>query len=180
MAFEANLWGWMRDFHAPDLHQERVENAVGNATPDVEGQIGVSHYHLELKVLRDKSVSGKDDIQGRLKFEVGQREWGQKRWSVGGTSYLVVEGFSQDIYMIPGAFLLTLPRLGMVKTRELQALSWWYCEKKNPEIRAALYGALRKSAAAHRWVDERFRLDPQLLAASLPPAVHPALSGSAS
>lgn len=180
MAFEASLWKWLGEYRSLDMHQERVENSVGQSTPDVEGQIGVSHYHLELKILRDKKTNGIDDTAGRLKFEVGQREWSQKRWSVGGTAYIVVQGFSDDIYMIPGAFALSLERLGMVKTRTLQSLSWWHCDHKNPEIRAGFYNALRKSAAAHRWVEERFQHDPQLLKASLPPVLHPALTGSAS
>lgn len=174
---ETTFWGWVKDFRAADLHQERVENASNRATPDVEGQIGSSHYHLELKVLHDRVIRNREE-EGRIKFEVGQRDWAQKRWSVGGTAYILIGGFREDVYLIPGAFALVLPRLGMVKTSFLLDLCWWFCEKKNPETRADLYGALRKSAAAHRWAADRLQQDQRLREASLPPAVHPVVSGS--
>lgn len=141
----------------------------------MEGQIGLAHFNVELKILRDQGFRNREE-QGRLKFEIGQREWGQRRWHVGGTSYCLVQAFHEDLYLIPGAFLMALPLRGMVKTSYLQDLSWWFTERKNPEERVGLYKALSLPIAARRWVDRRVLLDPLLREAATPAAVHPVLS----
>jgi hypothetical protein len=174
---ESSLWKWLKeqDPLEPRLHQERVENSAGSATPDVEGQIGGAHFSLELKIFRDPTIRNREE-QGRIKFEIGQREWGQKRWHVGGTSYCLVQAFHEDLYLIPGAFLMALPLRGVVKTSYLQDLSWWFTEKKNPQERYGLYSALGKPNAAHQWVAQRLLTDQQLREAATPADVHPVLS----
>lgn len=178
MASESSVWKWLREFNAPDrdLDQQRIENSAGSGTPDVEGQYGPTHFHMELKVLRTRTTRNREE-QGILKFEVGQREWSEKRWRVGGNAYTLIQGFNDDLYLIPGAFILSLKRIGTVKTSTLQSLSWWFCAKKNPEERDGLYRSLRKSNAAHIWARERLETDQQLREASQPPPLHPALLG---
>lgn len=177
MPTESSLWKWLREQDDPRIDQERVENAANKSTPDVEGQFLRSHFHLELKVLHDQNVKSGEET-GRIKFEVGQRDWGQRRWAAGGNTYVLAQGFNEDLYLIPGAFLLALPRVGVVKTAFLQSLSWWFCDRKNPEERVRMYGALRKTAAVRHWVDLRLQHDQPLREASRPHAVHPSLSDS--
>lgn len=177
MPTESSLWKWLREQDDPRIDQERVENAANKSTPDVEGQFCRAHFHLELKVLHDQGIKNKEET-GRIKFEVGQRDWGQRRWAAGGNAFVLAQGFREDLYLIPGAFLLSLPRVGVVKTASLLSLSWWFCDKKNPEERVRLYEALRKTTAVRLWVDQQLQRDPQLREASRPHAVHPSLSDS--
>lgn len=175
MPTEASLWKWLREFNDPVFDQERVENAAAHSTPDVEGQFGDAHFHLELKVLHKRTVRNMEE-QGILKFEVGQREWGQRRWSVGGSTYLLVQGFDEDLYLIPGAYLLALPRIGTVKTSYLRELSWWFCLKKNPDHRRKLYHAIQKVQPVRQWVIQTLDSQPDLRQACTPHPIHPAFA----
>lgn len=177
MANESALWKWMKavELGPKQLHMSRVENSAAAATPDVEGQYGSGgHFHVELKVLHDqKNVGdGKDFSKetGILKFQVGQREWGEARWKVGGASWVLCEGFRGDLYLIPGAFLLALPRIGTVKSAFLEHLSYWSTDgiMKKPADRLALFDALRSPGLARDWVEERLQRDPRLRSASQP------------
>ena len=179
MANESALWKWMSNAGAPPrpgLHMQRVENLLGVAGPDVEGQCGPGgHFHVELKVLYDQAnvTEGKkpdySQETGRLKFRQGQREWGRARWDAGGVTYALIEGFRQDLYLIPGAYLMALERIGPVKTAFLRSLSvpslmsW---EKKSPHLREELFFILSRAEAVREGVEARLQHDPQLLEAS--------------
>ena len=180
MANESALWKWMSaagEPPRPGLHMQRVENTLAVAGPDVEGQIGPGgHFHVELKVLYDQAgvqfVDRKPDYgqeTGRLKFRQGQREWGRARWEAGGVSYALIEGFRQDLYLIPGAYLMALERISTVKTGYLRSLcvpslrSW---DKKSPDLRDELFFILSRAEAVREGVDRRLQHDPQLREAS--------------
>jgi hypothetical protein len=167
MANESALWKWFKGkLPMAGLHMERVENVVALSTPDVEGQLFEHHFHIELKVLRDRTYIGKPNEGGRLKFQVGQREWAAKRWEVGGTSWIMIQGFT-EIYMIPGALAMAMERIGTAKTAFLRELSY-KTVPITPMGRSELYAVLRNPHGARAWVAETLRLDPQLLAKARP------------
>lgn len=170
MAIESQLWKSMRDApaaRADDIHMHRIENSVGRAMPDVEGQAGYGHFHIELKVLRDITYIGTKNESGRLKFQIGQREWAQKRWAVGGISYVMIEGFHSDVYMVPGAYAMKFDRLGTVKTALLQDLC---CMSflKSPDSWDSLFALLRRPEVIRGHVQARLLSDPQLAKACEP------------
>lgn len=115
---EGILWDWFKrhpDYHTDRLHAQRVENVVGKATPDIEGCYSGGSFHLETKLLHQprKKIAG-----GEIRFEPGQREWGQKRWLAGGRSYGLI-GCVERVWLIPGLFLPSLPQRGAVTHADL-------------------------------------------------------------
>lgn len=118
MARESTLWDWLKN-NTPKwpLHMSRVENLVSRAYPDVEGVAQGSAFWLETKVLQKLR---KDGSAGTIKFEPGQREWGQARWNAGGAAYALV-GSGRRVFLIPGLFLPSLPERGVVTNDELAA-----------------------------------------------------------
>lgn len=124
MADESLLWDWLRraePIYGNRLHMGRVENIVTKSYPDVEGVIFghnasvAGAFQLETKMLHNIR---KTTDSGEIRFEVGQREWGFKRWMAGGCSYALV-GAKDRVWLIPGAFLLSLPLRGLVSFTEL-------------------------------------------------------------
>ena len=110
---EGILWDWFKrhpDYSTPKLHAQRVENVVGKATPDIEGCYDGGAFHLETKMLHQprKRIAG-----GEIRFEPGQREWGQKRWLAGGRAYGLI-GCVERVWLVPGLFLPSLPQRGAV------------------------------------------------------------------
>jgi hypothetical protein len=110
---EGILWDWFKrhpDYGTDHLHAQRVENVVGKATPDIEGCRRGGAFHLETKMLHQprKRIAG-----GEIRFEQGQREWGQKRWMAGGRAYALI-GCVERVWLIPGLFLPSLPQRGAV------------------------------------------------------------------
>lgn len=177
MASESALWKWLRELKLPSLDMERVENSAAGGTPDVDGQFGPIGFKIELKILHDKGEKNREET-GRIKFEIGQREWGQNRWKIGGSSYVLVQGFSEDLYLIPGYFAPALPKVGVVKTSYLRRLSWWFCDQKSPEERLKMIAAIGKAQSAHHWVTEELQRDPQLHEACLLHDVHHLLTSA--
>ena len=177
MANESALWKWLNEFHHPRVQMDRIENSLGRSIPDVEGQIMASHFHLELKCLHGQAglkslAKGKIDYAeetGILKFQIGQREWAYKRWQIGGIAYILIEGFRGDLYLIPGAYAISLKRIGPVKTALLYDLAVWSCQKnKNPEDRIDLFATLIEAEAQRQKVEDRLQRDPLLRSASQP------------
>lgn len=123
MARESELWDWLKlhpaakDGTCMDLHMERVENIVGKATPDVEGCYKGGTFQLETKVLHQIRKSG---ASGEIRFEKGQREWGQRRWLAGGPSYALIAS-PDRVWLVPGLFLPSLPLRGPVTYAEMDA-----------------------------------------------------------
>lgn len=125
---EGILWDWLKRHPAAkdnstDLHWQRVENVVGKATPDIEGCYCGGAFHLETKLLHQprKTIAG-----GEIRFEQGQREWGQKRWLAGGAAYALI-GCVSRVWLVPGLFLPSLPLRGAVGHAALDSrciLSW--------------------------------------------------------
>lgn len=158
---EGILWDWFKrhpDYSTPNLHAQRVENVVGKATPDIEGCYRSGAFHLETKMLHQprKRIAG-----GEIRFEQGQREWGQKRWLAGGRAYALI-GCTSRVWLIPGLFLPSLPLRGAVThadldkrcvlTREM-ALDLQDTPRRDAATLAVLYGFLAdpgRAAAAAR------------------------------
>jgi hypothetical protein len=112
---EGILWDWIKRHpdvasNSLDIHMQRVENVVGKATPDIEGCYRRGAFHLETKMLHQerKTIDG-----GELRFEQGQREWGQRRWLAGGMAYALI-GAKERVWLVPGLFLPSLPLRGPV------------------------------------------------------------------
>ena len=106
-----------------DLHMERVENLLGKATPDIEGCFKGGCFQLEAKLLHQERKSG---LSGEIRFEKGQREWGQRRWLAGGASYALI-GSKERVWLVPGLFLPSLPLRGPLAHSELDlrcVLAW--------------------------------------------------------
>ncbi len=117
---EGILWEWFKrhpHYTTDRLHAQRVENVVGKATPDIEGCYDSGAFHLETKLLHQprKTFAG-----GEIRFELGQREWGQKRWLAGGRAFGLI-GCQTRVWLIPGLFLPSLPQRGAVTHEALDA-----------------------------------------------------------
>ena len=153
---EGILWDWFKrhpDYGTDDLHAQRVENVVGKATPDIEGCRRGGAFHLETKMLHQprKRIAG-----GEIRFEQGQREWGQKRWLAGGRAYALI-GCVERVWLIPGLFLPSLPQRGAVThdaldkrcilTREM-ALTLQGLPRRDSATLAVMFDLLADPAAA--------------------------------
>jgi len=98
---ESSLWAWLRDGTKdlrPELHLTRIENLVGEGTPDVEGWYA-NQFWCELKALTRKP--------GLIDSEVSQEQirWHRRRWQAGGRSWFLIQlGSSHRAvrFLIPG------------------------------------------------------------------------------
>jgi hypothetical protein len=106
MAREARLWSWLskaRQGLREELHIGRVENAVGSGMPDVEGQVKRGQqFWIELKSCKRPA---NETTPLRFKFQKGQPEWIERRISVGGYVWLLLQvgqGASRAIYLVHG------------------------------------------------------------------------------
>lgn len=92
MAYESNLASWLRQqvkplLAAKRLHLCRVENLVLPGYPDIEGCLDGKAFHIELKgTLRPKNPG----TPIRVKWQPGQKPWLKKRWSVGGSCFVLI------------------------------------------------------------------------------------------
>lgn len=125
MAYERNLWMWLREQAKPmlaakRLHLCRVENSVGPGYPDVEGCLDGHNFHLELKgALRP--ANPKSPIG--MTWQPNQKPWLKKRWSVGGSCFALIRvGKGREIrrYMVRGD---QVGELGILTEPELDELS---------------------------------------------------------
>jgi hypothetical protein len=89
MAYEKNLWGWMRDHKRtmPDLELDRVENPCMRGMSDANGIYSGSEFWAELKGAR-RPVRPTT----RLRFELSewQVNWLHRRWRAGGRVWVYV------------------------------------------------------------------------------------------
>lgn len=77
-----HVWAPLRDNFkklAPSIHLVRLENSVGNGTPDTNGCIYEREFWIELKVARGNKVE----------LTSLQASWLEKRASVGGSAWVL-------------------------------------------------------------------------------------------
>lgn len=113
---EKNLWQWLKNGadSLEDIHMQRIENVVKKNTPDVEGTYKKRSFVIELK-----SINKVYEL--RKKLTAGQAMFLYKRWSVGGSAWLLVEVEGLRRYLIPGLYAVEL--LYPVKEKTLAVLS---------------------------------------------------------
>lgn len=125
MPYERNLWDWLREQSRPllakrSLHLCRVENMVMAGYPDVEGCLNGMPFHIELKgALRPANP----ETPIRTKWQPGQKPWLKKRWTVGGSCFLLMrvgKGREIKLYMIRGDQVGTV---GEITESELDKMS---------------------------------------------------------
>lgn len=137
---ECALWAWFKKARkeVPDLHMCRIENAVMSGMPDVEGHWkGCGQFWLELKsAARPK----KSDTPIRFKIRDAQIAWLNRRWSLGGYAYWLIQvgsGFDRTIYLVPGLHGWSLQK-GVTETRlsELACAAFSkHCSQKDILVR---------------------------------------------
>jgi len=170
---EGILWDWLKrhpDFSSPKFHAQRVENVVGKATPDIEGCYDGGSFHLETKLLHQprKRIAG-----GEIRFERGQREWGQKRWLAGGRSYALI-GCVERVWLVPGLFLPSLPERGAVthETLDRRCILTRACPavpRRDAATVRALYDLLARPTVAGAYADLLAEATPGIDAIALSP-----------
>lgn len=112
---ESSLWGWLRDGTSDCewLHMHRVENSAEEGCPDVEGcgrpdALGVNPgrtFWCELKSLDRPKRPSTPVMRMPRHISPGQVNWLERRWSVGGSAWLLVgvgEGRARARYLIQG------------------------------------------------------------------------------
>lgn len=115
---EQSLWDWLykafRKLH--DIDWQRVENAVGSGTPDVEVCFRSVSFWIELKIAEPYKT--KDAF--KVKFRPLQVPWLTRRTNRGGRAFVLIrEG--RDTYLIPGEHAHLVD--GPVDRQAAQALS---------------------------------------------------------
>jgi len=136
MAYEQNLWDWLRMGIRPllaskRLHICRVENMVMTGYPDVEGCLDGKNFHLELK---GSLRPARPATPVRTKWQPGQKPWLKKRWSVGGSCFAFIRvGKGHEIrrYLIRGD---QVDEIGEVPESRLDELSLTHYDVSGPEI----------------------------------------------
>jgi penicillin-binding protein-related factor A (putative recombinase) len=86
---EANLWKWLskvKKHYKEDLHLTRLENLVGNGTPDVEGCLCGRQFWIELKCIPKRTNS-----LLRIRFQPSQIPWMQRRQRAGGHVFVLLQ-----------------------------------------------------------------------------------------
>lgn len=103
---ETALWKWLRGaisdiVNKNELHWQRIENAIDNDTPDVEGCFKGVSFVIELKTVERVA-------QLKQKLTPGQALFLHSRWMAGGSSWLLVQvGHGLQAprrYLLPGNF----------------------------------------------------------------------------
>jgi hypothetical protein len=115
MTRENRLWAWLskaKPSYREALHMTRVENSVGQGTPDVEGQLhgalakvgpNGGSFWIELKVAERPKRA---DANVRVKFQPYQVPWLTRRDRAGGNAHLLIQvgsGRGASRYLVPAA-----------------------------------------------------------------------------
>ena len=110
MASERSLWTRIRDTAIPELRYkkhrvdlQRLENAVGQGHPDVEGCIDGAQVWLELK---SEGRPARPTTRIRPKTRESQSIWHRERTEAGSRCHWVLlqvgEGRKAFLYLLPG------------------------------------------------------------------------------
>lgn len=114
MSRESSLWDWLKKARhelGPALDMNRVENAVEEGTPDVEGYLNIptakgvggveGQFWLELKAEERPARNGPI----RFKVRDKQIEWINRRWEIGANAFWLVQvgsGSERRLFLAPG------------------------------------------------------------------------------
>ncbi len=82
---ESSLWQWLSKASLPKLHMQRIENAAGVGTPDVEGCLDGDCFWIELKVAETANGLVRVHITPEQVFFL------QTRKRAGGSAMLLVQ-----------------------------------------------------------------------------------------
>lgn len=98
---ERALWRWLREGtrDVPGARLQRVENALGRSTPDVEGTVGTGGFWVELKRCARPPKRGGTPV--RFRFQPGQSDWLLTRWGLDRGAWLLCQ-VDRDRYLMPG------------------------------------------------------------------------------
>jgi len=103
---ETSLWDWLKKaklHFRKKLQIGRMENSVGAGMPDVEGCLeGHPAFWIELKVA---DLPARIGTPVRVKFQPKQVPWIEKRCSLGGKAFILLQvGSGRETYrlLIPG------------------------------------------------------------------------------
>ena len=105
MTKESSLWNWLskvRPVYREKLHMTRLENLVGEGTPDVDGCLEGCQFWAELKCNK-RPARAKTPI--RVKFRPMQVPWLKRRVRADGRAFVLVQvgqGRAARRYLIPG------------------------------------------------------------------------------
>lgn len=116
---ESGLWRWLAKAKMTlreALHMTRVENLVGQGTPDVEGCLG-NQFWMELKC---EARPANEDTPIRPKFRPTQVPWLLRRAGAGGKAFVLLQvgmGGRAARYLIPARFARRLEEHGMTEAQ---------------------------------------------------------------
>ena len=98
-SLERNLWAWLKrgSFRSRELDMERVENGVGDGTPDVDGCFEGVSFKIELKV----GDATKREAFVRTSFRPMQLPWIKERTRVGGRVFVLLQ-IGRYRYLVAG------------------------------------------------------------------------------
>lgn len=91
MTRETSMWAWLRRAHEKwpsALHLQRVENAIAEGTPDVEGCLSGQSFWIEMKSC---PMPKRALTPIRPRFRPAQVPWLRRRWAAGGCALLLLQ-----------------------------------------------------------------------------------------
>lgn len=109
---ESNLWASMKYGcrHLVKMGRlliNRVENKASLSMPDLEGMVwgpGFVQFWIELKTThRPKRTT----TPIRVKFQIGQPQWLERRWNFGGNAWVLIQvgkAHQRSLYLVPGCY----------------------------------------------------------------------------
>jgi len=128
---EALAWESLRPWmQALSLDPQRVENLLGQGTPDVWYADGA----LELKALHEWPKRAETPV--RVEFRPGQVPWLLRRWQAGGAAWVMLRVGAQWL-------LFAAPDAGLIKSGlSAGTLTSLACWRSAPVARDTLWGSL--------------------------------------
>lgn len=118
-SLEKNLWAWLKrgTERSRVLDMERVENSVGEGTPDVD----VCYKGIEFKIELKTGTVTKIHSYVRVKFRPKQLPWIKRRTKTGGRCFVLLQ-IGRHRYLIPGKLCEVFRRTDLT-LGELEAVS---------------------------------------------------------
>jgi hypothetical protein len=102
---EQQLWDVIRRSKPPDIWLERVENLVGEGTPDVHGCKRGTHAWIELKARAALPKRMSTPLLTKVDFPHEQIGWHEEYALRGGRSFIIVgigSGRARTFMVVPG------------------------------------------------------------------------------
>lgn len=105
---EQRLWDRMRRALGAAVHLERIENLVGDGTPDVFALRAGRVTPCELKCVEAYPARPRTRVLGDKGLSVPQRNWHLAWQRAGGRSLIVVGVGAADLYVLPATLADTV------------------------------------------------------------------------